>query len=158
MVEQWEKINEYDNYSVSSYGRVRNDKYNGRIKRLTITKDGYRQVRLSKDGEAKTFLVHRLVAEAFIPNPDNLETVDHIINVREGGDDRADNLQWLPRASNASRYKTGGTTKQYTLEGELVAEFPSISAAARSIGYTEGAVRAAIKNNRNCAGYKWERS
>ncbi len=75
--ELWRKICGYDNYSVSSKANVRNDK-SGKILKPRKNGYGYLLVNLYNDGKMKTFLVHRLVAIAFIPNPENKKCVDHI--------------------------------------------------------------------------------
>lgn len=68
----WKNIEDYPNYEVSNEGQVRN-KITGNVLKGEIVKDkGYRQVTLSKNGNRERFKVHRLVANAFIPNPNNL--------------------------------------------------------------------------------------
>lgn len=97
-MEIWKKIDGYENYSVSSEGRVRNDK-TGRILKIRSDKDGYELVDLRKNGR-KTFKVHRLVAQAFLPNPEDKECVDHINCVRD--DNRMKNLRWCSHHENNS--------------------------------------------------------
>ena len=75
--EVWKKIKNYDNYSVSSFGRIRNDKFN-RFMNPSKTTRGYIHIRLSKNGKVKNYQVHRLVGIAFLPNHDNKPKVDHI--------------------------------------------------------------------------------
>ena len=72
--EEWKDINGYKNYEVSSFGRIRN-KNTGRILKAA-NKGGYYSVGLS-DKKTKSFSVHTLVARAFIPNPENKDTVNH---------------------------------------------------------------------------------
>ncbi len=68
----WKNIEDYPNYEVSNEGQVRN-KLTGNVLKGEIVKDkGYIQVSLSKNGNRERFKVHRLVANAFIPNPNNL--------------------------------------------------------------------------------------
>jgi hypothetical protein len=78
--ERWRVIDDYDNYSVSSFGRVRNDTTK-RIKNCRL-RNTYYAVTLCKNGKMKTMNVHRLVAHAFIDNPNNKKCVDHINNDR----------------------------------------------------------------------------
>ena len=67
MTEQWKPIKENPEYQVSSYGRVLGKR--GNIRKLCVKKDGRLAVIISVNGKQKEFLVHRLVAQAFIPNP-----------------------------------------------------------------------------------------
>ena len=76
-IEQWRLINDYDNYEVSSHGRVRNNN-TGRILKPGISSGGYHNVHLSKDNKSKTPLVHRLVCFAFCLNPNDYKVVDHL--------------------------------------------------------------------------------
>ena len=75
-VEVFRSIDGYDNYAISSFGRVKNTK-TGRILKTGLTGNGYFIVMLCEDAIKKTYLVHRLVACAFIDNPDDKLCVDH---------------------------------------------------------------------------------
>lgn len=79
--EIWKIIDEYPNYMVSNLGRVKslgnNKMRKEKILKCWVKKDGYVQIRLNKYGKGKKYYVHRLVAEAFIPNPNNLPEVNH---------------------------------------------------------------------------------
>ena len=75
-VEVFREIENYDNYAVSSFGRVKNTK-TGRILKAGLDSHGYLTVNLCEDGVKKIHRIHRLVACAFINNPDNKECVDH---------------------------------------------------------------------------------
>ena len=109
-------------YEVSNKGRVRSVdrvfiKKNGRMQpvkgkilKQTKDKDGYYKVYLCNQGLEKNVFVHRLVAEAFIPNPNNLPQVNHINSKRD--DNRVENLEWVTAKQNSEHaYKFGNGLK-----------------------------------------------
>ena len=114
MEEIWKDIKGYEGlYQVSNLGRVKSLPrliWNGKgyfmskekILSTKPNKDGYVIIKLIKKGEKpKPFLVHRLVAEAFIPNPNNLPEVNHIIDDFEHrSDNRVENLEWCTAEYN----------------------------------------------------------
>ena len=104
MSEVWKPIQGYENeYLVSNHGNV----WSVRRKRNLIPKraKGYLRVALSVYGKTKTFSIHRLVAQAFIPNPENKPTVNHINE--DKSDNRASNLEWATtREQNAHGTRT----------------------------------------------------
>ena len=75
-VEVFREIENYDNYAVSSFGRVKNTK-TGRILKAGLDSHGYLTVNLCEDGVVKTHRIHRLVVNAFLDNPDDKLCVDH---------------------------------------------------------------------------------
>ena len=105
MQEVWKDIIGYeDKYQVSNLGNVKSLNYrstgNARLMRLIPDKDGYLQVSLCKDGKMKHYKVHRLVAKAFIDNPDNKPCIDHISTDR--ADNRVENLRWSTCKENSN--------------------------------------------------------
>ena len=107
--EIWKPIKEFEGYyEVSNMGRVRslNYKRTGKKKILKNIEDhkGYLEVGLTKNGKRKQFKVHRLVAEAFIPNPENKPCIDHINTVKN--DNRVENLRWVTYKENSNNEKT----------------------------------------------------
>ena len=182
MEEIWKDIEGYDGaYEVSNLGRVKsvarmpNDAKGRRHpvgERLLRVRDrkGYDVVTLSKDGELKTFCVHRLVAQAFIPNPDRLQVVNH--KDENPKNNRADNLEWCTVSYNTS-YGTGTARQASTrrerdnyptkavvqrdFDGNFIAEFKSLSDASKATGIDKALISKSCKRiNRTAGGYVWD--
>ena len=103
----WKQIKDFDDYEVSEDGEVRSLKYGKEIiLKGRFSKDGYLRYALRKNGKAYEFKGHRLVAEAFIPNPENKPTINHI-----NGDKTCNkkwNLEWATREEQMRHaYKLG---------------------------------------------------
>lgn len=93
----WRKVIGFENYSVSDSGRVRND-VTGELVQQYPTKNKYAKVFLYQDGKLCNRSVHRLVAQAFIPNPDNKPQVNHLNGIHF--DNRVSNLEWATAKEN----------------------------------------------------------
>lgn len=89
-----------DKYEVSDTGNIRNIKTN-KILRQFISYSGYKTVVLSKNNTSKIFTAHRIVASAFLPNPDKKEFVNH--KNLDKGNNCVNNLEWCTRQENVNR-------------------------------------------------------
>lgn len=146
-MEIWKPVPDYEgHYEVSTMGRVRSvDKVvkhprnpnmelpkKGRILKYELDKYGYPVVTLCKESKTRTFKIHRLVAFAFIPNPDNLPQIDHINNKKY--DNRPENLRWCTTKQNSTwrsaYYGFGHNAKHDVLCKETGKVFKGTYAAA----------------------------
>lgn len=175
MKERWLPMPNNPRYQISNYGNIKSLSYNksGKEKLLKkfLTKYGYETVSIQENGKSKTKWVHRLVAELFIPNPENKPQVNHIDGNKSNN--RADNLEWATGSENVQHYyyvlkgrtkkipsgrKIGWQRKPVICveTGEI---FPSIRSAAESIGVCDKAISQLLSNppNRHTAGgYHWK--
>ena len=151
----------FPNYSVSSYGRVRNDS-NNRIFNSTPTVDGYicARLRSNMEGVVKMTRAHILVAHMFHPNPDNLPTVDHINRIRH--DNRVENLRWCSRSDQIynqdkrDTIKLGRAIYQLSLDGEIVQRWNRIIDACNTLELNPPNISECLsKSHRSTGGFKW---
>ena len=116
--EIWKPVKGYEGlYEVSNMGSVRNSK-TGKLKIPQLMKRGYVQVLLWTNHQAKGFTIHRLVAEAFLPNPNNFSDVNHKDGNKQNNS--VDNLEWCTRSYNLKHaYKNGlrvSSSQKLTIE------------------------------------------
>ena len=105
------EIQDYPNYLIYSDGRVYNKKFK-RFLKPQVIKEGYLRLGLSNNGKRKMFLIHRLVALHYIPNPQNKLEVDHINSITN--DNSVENLQWLTsQENNDKRNLISNTGEKY---------------------------------------------
>jgi len=93
---EWKSIENYPNYEISNCGLVMNIR--GNILKPHLDHRGYERLALCKNGKLKNFRIHRLVADAFISNPENKPEVDHIDRYKTNN--HASNLRWVTRSEN----------------------------------------------------------
>lgn len=171
MEEVWKDIVGYEGlYQVSNLGRVKSlrRKYRTKEKILKQTDNGfgYLYVKLTKGSKSSNFRTHRLVAIAFVPNPNNFTIVDHINGDRT--DSRSFNLRWVEsykeNNNNPITYKritealTNRVCKpvQQILNGEIVAEFKSAADAGRKLNICDGPIRKCCLGTENTyKGFNW---
>lgn len=181
MVEIWRDIKDYEGlYQVSNLGRVRSvDHYvkhwcggvrlvKGKIIKPCTVSGGYLGVDLCRNNVSKTYLVHRLVAQAFIPNPKNKRCVNHLNKIRT--DNRKENLEWCTHKENnnwldhnelvskaqLNQKSTSKPVKQCTLDGQFVAEYPSMQEASRQTGICYVSIsQCCLGKQKKAGGYVW---
>jgi len=158
--EEWRDVLGFEGlYQVSNLGRVKRLARKDRLGRtkpaklLTPTGTRYKSVSFTVDGQWYNKLVHRLVATAFVPNPDNLREINHL-----DGDitnNRADNLEWCTPSANHNDMVAKRTNYSYRIKvkcletGEI---FPSISAAGRSVSADATQIVESIQSSSCCKG------
>jgi hypothetical protein len=159
----WKPIKDYENlYEISTQGKIRSlhNRY-GINKLLKSSKNskGYRVVTLCKDKKQKTFTVHKLVAAAFIPNPNNYPCVNH---KNENKDDNSvDNLEWCTYYYNNvyGQRLTKSALKRskpvMCIETRIV--YPSATRAAQELKLHQGNISKVCNGKAKTAGgYHWE--
>ena len=165
MNETWADIEGYEGfYKISTLGRVKSMPRNGTIKQERILKPhivrGYAQAELRYKGVYKSHKVHRLVAEAFIPNPDKKPEVNHINGIKT--DNCLENLEWATSSENQlhSAYILGNhlvPVIQYSKEGKFIREWRSTKEAGATLGIDGPSITNTCKNRRKTAGgYIWK--
>lgn len=143
------KIKDFEDYGITSCGRVYSFKSNKFLKPRK-DRNGYLRVILYNNGKRKDFLIHRLVAEAYIPNPEGLSDVDHINGNKE--ENYINNLQWMTHVDNTR--KSRGKKIRCV---ELDMEFPSQCAAAQYCGCYHQNISRCLKGiTKTAGGFHWE--
>jgi hypothetical protein len=170
-MENWKDIEGYEGYyQVSDLGNIRNVRKNNKLMTCTRSKTDrdprfgdYLTVGLSKYNKRKTIKVHRLVAKAFVPNPNNKPEVNHINELKY--DNRAINLQWVTESENQKvgttsqrkREKAIRPVRQMTRSGELIKIWDS-GISTREGGFDPRHVASCVTGDRKThAGYRWSR-
>lgn len=180
MEEIWKDIEGYEGlYQVSNLGMVRSlgrdlmrkSRYGtmapyhiaGRVLKPLHSQGDYCYVHLfDKDGTSTNHKVHRLVAKAFVPNPDNLNEVNHVDEDKDNN--RADNLEWCKHVDNCnhgtrnerSAVKRSIQVEQMTLDGHHVAFYQSACEASRQTGIARKGINDCCRRHiKTAGGYLW---
>lgn len=178
-MEVWKDATGFEGiYQVSNFGRIkkirtwRGNKYKNKyincetILKGSIQNNGY----ISISYRGKHYLLHRIIATTFIPNPKNKPQVNH----KDGNklNNSVNNLEWVTNKENAaharkhglltardkiSAIKNSKKVRQLSLDGQLIKEWSSASVASRTLGIDSSAIRKCCRHQRNkCGGYMWE--
>lgn len=163
-MEQWRDIKGFEGYQVSNYGMVKSLKF-GKEKILKGKKvsSGYLQVGLWKNGECILEYIHRLVAEAFIPNPQNLPQVNH--KDETPTNNHVENLEWCDARYNLnygtrnqrSAEKQGKRVDQIDkITGEVIHKWASTAECGRN-GYSQQHISDCCNGkHKTHKGYVWK--
>ena len=171
-MEIWKDIEGYQGiYQVSSLGKVKSLNFNHAKKEKILkpfsNKDGYLRVNLCKEGKSKQYLVHRLVAKVFIPNPENKPEVNH--KDEDKTNNKVENLEWMTCKEN-SNHGTRNERMAKSLQNHKQTskpiyginiktneriEFPSTAEAERN-GFNHSHIVDCLKGRlKTHKGYKW---
>lgn len=168
--EEFRPVEGFEDYYISSYGRLWSDKSNKFLQRLKETR-GYYRYNLYKDKKMLNFRIHRLVALAFIPNmaPETKTDVNHIDG--DKGNNQVSNLEWVTKKENmehavatgiTDRYANGkkpntGTRAVYVYkENELIFTFYGINQCSRELGISNRTIIDNSKTGKVCKnGYRF---
>lgn len=178
MEEVWKPVVGFEGlYEVSNLGNVASlfDNYQRRraiplMLRQSTDAGGYLYVNVYKNKIAKKIKVHRLVAQAFIPNPENKKCVNHFNAIRT--DNRVENLEWVTHKENVHHtwyvMKRGNPPKgktfecnfkkvaKYSLDGVLLDVYQSVKEAAEKNNLYATSISFVTDKNRRCGKFRWK--
>lgn len=160
--EIWKDIKGFENlYQISNYGNIRSlDKKarckngyrisKGKILKTYISNKGYKRINLLKNRKIKTFPIHRLVALAFLDNPNNKEQVNHINGIKT--DNRVENLEWVTCKENIKHSIRSGLTNYQYKNKKLIVIFDSIKQASEMLNIDRNKIYTRVNNGKDYKG------
>lgn len=155
--EIWKEIQGFEGlYAVSNRGRVMNLE-SGKVLKPQVNNNGYERVCLVKNKKRKKCYIHKLVANAFIENPNNLVQVNHIDENKRNNN--VNNLNWMTASQNTiySSHKRSCKVNQLTLDGQFIKEWKSFNEIERETGFNKGSINMCCKGRKKKAyDFKWE--
>lgn len=168
--EIWKDIKGYEGlYKISNTGKVLSLR-TGKIRATCVNNSGYEITHLYKDAVDTSCTIHKLVAQAFVPNPNNFPEINHLNENKV--DNRAENLEWCSRRYNqvysgniekwtkagalGSKAKKSKRVYQFTLEGDFIKEWFSAREAQAELGIKRtGIGKCCLGKYKQCGGFLW---
>lgn len=159
---EWREVKEYSNYEVNQFGQIRHKKRK-QILKPRSNKGGYQYVNFKISGKNTNFAVHRIVANAFIPNPNGYTEVNH--KDYDRNNNCVDNLEWVTSSQNKAhaylkqenKQSRGKAVEQYSKDGEYLKTFKSISEAALEMGCCISAIsNCCLGRTKTSQGFRWK--
>ena len=168
--EVWQDIDGYEGlYQISNYGMVKSLPRNNTIKKPRILHNcynnkGYCMVSLCKNNKAKNYRIHRLVAQAFIPNPNNLPEINHKDENKKNN--RVDNLEWCNSKYNntygnrtkIASIKCSKPVSMFDVNGNYIRTYKSCTEASKETGISVCHISNCCLNRygrKTAGGYIW---
>ena len=158
---EWREVKEYSNYEVNQLGEIRHKKRQ-KILKPRDNNGGYQYVNFKINGKNTNFAVHRIVANAFIPNPNGYTEVNHKDYNKKNN--CVDNLEWVSSSQNKqhsylkqeNKKTRGKAVNQYTKEGIFLKTFDSVSDAAKELGCCVAAIsNCCLGRTKTSQGFQW---
>lgn len=161
----WKEYPYNNNYLVSDDGRIKSKRFN---KILTPKKnwDGYLRIQIWKDNKNRFVSWHRIIAETYVPNPENKPFINHKNGNKQ--DNRAENLEWCTQQENIIHAWKTGLSKSHNNDKKLskpviqldlfdnvIGKYPSMMEAERQTGINHSNICYACKHLSVSKGYKW---
>lgn len=159
--EEWRQVVEHQNYEVNQFGEVRH-KQRQHILKPRSNNGGYLYVNFKVNGKNTNFAVHRIVANAFIPNPNGYTEVNH--KDYDKTNNCVENLEWVSSSQNKShaflkkenKDSRGKAVNQFDRNGNFLATYASVSEAAEKIGCSVAAIsNCCLGRSKTSQGYRW---
>lgn len=158
---EWREVKEYNHYEVNQFGQIRHKKRQ-QILRPRSNNGGYQYVNFKINGKNTNFAVHRIVANAFIPNPNGYTEINH--KDYDKTNNCVDNLEWVTSSQNKqhaflkeeNKNSRGKSVSQFTKDGTFIKTFPSVSTAAAELGCCVAAIsNCCLGRTKTSKGFRW---
>lgn len=159
---EWRQVKEHPNYEVNQFGEIRHKKRK-QILKPRSNNGGYQYVNFKVDGKNTNFAVHRIVANAFIPNPNGYTEINH--KDYDKTNNCVDNLEWVTSKQNKqhaylkeeNHISRGKAVEQYDLDGNYIKTYQTISHAAKEMNCSISAIsNCCLGRSKTSQGFRWK--